>query len=58
MRNAKNLKSFVKYCENHPHQGFWQALVNWSGYNFIFGSFADSFDDYSKLQDTYENISN
>lgn len=34
-RNAKVLASFVAYCEANPEQRFWQALLNWSGQNFI-----------------------
>ena len=29
------LESFVRYCEQNPEQRFWQALRNWSGYNFV-----------------------
>lgn len=31
-RNSEKLASFVKYCEEHPEERFWQALRNWSGY--------------------------
>jgi hypothetical protein len=34
----KTLKSFVEYCEKNSHQRFWEALRNWSSYNFIYGS--------------------
>ena len=34
----KDLQSFIKYCKKHPEQRFWQALRNWSGYDFILGS--------------------
>ena len=37
-RNSKALKSFAKYCEEHPEERFWQALRNWSGYGFIIAS--------------------
>jgi len=59
MKSNVQLKSFIDYCYNHPTERFWQALRNWSGYNFIFGSNANQFDDYSKLKDTFyhENIS-
>ena len=36
--NKEVLDSFVKYCEEHPHERFWQALRNWSGYPFILAS--------------------
>lgn len=34
----KTLKSFVDYCLKHPQERFYQALTNWSGYNFIYVS--------------------
>lgn len=29
-KNRKTLVNFVKYCEKHPEERFWQALRNWS----------------------------
>ena len=29
-KNKKTLQSFIKYCEEHPEERFWQALCNWS----------------------------
>lgn len=52
-KNANQLKSFTDYCAAHPDERFWQALRNWSEYTFIFGSCADSFDDLTKLHDTF-----
>ena len=52
-RNSVTLASFVKYCENNPELRFWQALKNWSEYNFIFGSKSMHFDDFKNLHDTY-----
>jgi hypothetical protein len=37
-RNSEVLADFVKYCEAHPDERFWQALRNWSGYAFIMAS--------------------
>lgn len=37
-RNSVVLDSFVKYCEEHPEERFWQALRNWSMYAFIYVS--------------------
>lgn len=34
----KTLKSFVDYMEKNPSLRFWQAITNFSGYNFIYGS--------------------
>jgi hypothetical protein len=35
-RNSQVLASFVQYCEEHPHERFWQALRNWSEYAYIY----------------------
>lgn len=37
-KNADKLASFTAYCQAHPEERFWQALRNWSPYNFIYGS--------------------
>lgn len=29
------LLSFISYFLDHPEELFWQALRNWSGYNFV-----------------------
>jgi hypothetical protein len=34
-RNSEVLASFVAYCEANPEQRFWQALRNWTKYNFV-----------------------
>ena len=34
-RNSEVLASFVAYCTAHPSERFWQALLNWSGLNYI-----------------------
>ena len=56
-RNKKVLDDFITYCESHPNERFWQALRNWSGYDFIMGWYADEF-DFNKaremgLEDTF-----
>jgi hypothetical protein len=28
-KNAERLKSFTKYCKDHPDERFFQALRNW-----------------------------
>ena len=48
-KNKKLLASFNKHCQDHPEQRFWQALRNWSGYHFIFGSY----DMPENLEDTF-----
>ncbi len=37
-RNSEALKSFTRYCHFHPEQRFWQALRNWSKWQFILGA--------------------
>jgi len=44
---------FAAYVAVRPEQRFFQAVRNWSGYNFIFGSTAKDADDYSQLEDTF-----
>jgi hypothetical protein len=34
---TKVLESFNAYCSRHPTERFWQALRNWSCYDFILG---------------------
>lgn len=36
-RSGKALQSFVTYCFDHPKERFWQALANWSKFDYIFG---------------------
>lgn len=40
MRDEKTKQSFINYLHDDKNQGlrFWQALRNWSGFAFIFGS--------------------
>lgn len=37
-KNQNTLQSLTEYCEAHPEQRFWQAVRNWSGYNFVYVS--------------------
>ena len=37
-KNRQLLTSFILYCNNHPEERFWQALRNWSGFNFVYVS--------------------
>lgn len=34
-RNLEQLRDFVKYCNAHTELRFWQALLSWTGVNFI-----------------------
>lgn len=45
MKSKKLLESFEDYCHEHPDERFWQALRNWSEYNFIYGSNLTNFED-------------
>ena len=37
-KNLELIASFKRYCILHPEERFWQALKNWSSYNFIWVS--------------------
>jgi hypothetical protein len=38
----------------NPEERFWQALRNWSGYNFIYGSYDDDYKiELTNLEDTF-----
>jgi len=41
-QNSELLKSFADYCKAHPKQRFWQALRNWSGWEFIYAGKTNS----------------
>ena len=34
----KTTTAFINYCLENPNLRFWQAVANFSGYNFIYGS--------------------
>jgi hypothetical protein len=34
-KNEKTLQAFAEYCRSHHEERFWQALRNFSAYNFI-----------------------
>ena len=50
-RNSRALNDFITYCYAHPQERFWQALRNWSDYNFIVGHM--SHDEWTDGEDTY-----
>ena len=54
-KNSKLLESFAAYCNEYPEQRFWQALRNWSEYNFIYGSRETDPEagDLPKVEDTF-----
>ena len=56
VRSRDTLLDFVRYCEDHPQERFWQALRNWAEVDFIlFSNFAPH--DFGKeggwLKDTF-----
>jgi hypothetical protein len=52
-RNSRVLASFVAYCEAHPHERFWQALRNWSGYHLILAADEDKVFKMARCMDTF-----
>lgn len=36
IRDEKAKQSLIEYINDHPRERLWQAIRNWSGYNFIF----------------------
>jgi len=49
-------ESFILYHHTYPEQRFWQALRNWSKYNFIYGSdvsLEEGLDKLIGLKDTF-----
>ena len=54
-KNEKTLASFVAYCKANPGLRFWQALRNWSGFNFVCVRTSPPWDDWgSNCVDTFE----
>lgn len=55
-QNSKNndiLSDFTYYCHTHPQERFWQALLNWSGFMYIYGSHAFYSKGAPYLEDTF-----
>jgi hypothetical protein len=52
-KNKGKLESFIKHCQDHPEDRFWQALRNWSEYTFIYGSKEPTNIDIDALEDTF-----
>ena len=53
-KNIDKLKDFWAYCATHPNERFWQALRNWSEYNFIYGSKGlCDYDIQEEMEDTF-----
>jgi len=57
MKSKKSLDSFIKYCKANKTQRFWQALRNWSKYEFIYGSnknvYVEEIDVGNDFEDTF-----
>jgi hypothetical protein len=52
-RNIKVLSDFIKYCVDNPELRFWQALRNWSDYNFIYLSNNRADNPYVTFEDPF-----
>lgn len=52
-KNQKTLNSFIKYAKKNPEQRFWQALRNFSGYDFIYGY---KYDGKAKILEALEKL--
>lgn len=37
IRDKKTKEKFIKYLKDHPEERFWQAIRNFSKYEFILG---------------------
>ena len=54
LRSGSELKDFTDYCVGHPDERFWQALRNWSEFEYIFASNKTVENTYdSPVIDTY-----
>lgn len=45
VKSRELLWDFMEYCLKNPELRFWQALVNWSSFNYLFGSQQDTLED-------------
>lgn len=50
-KNRKDLESFTDFCIENSDLRFWQALRNWSKYEFIYAS--KTYFENSLLKDTF-----
>lgn len=56
MKSSAVLADFIAYCQAHPELRFWQALLSWSGRNFIYLSDKNAYDltnPREELHDTF-----
>jgi hypothetical protein len=52
LKDKNILNDFINYCMFNPKQRFWQALRNWSGFNFVWVSMSNGLDN-SNIKDTF-----
>lgn len=52
IRDAKTKQAFIKHLRDHPEERFWQAIRNFSGYDFILR--AEQTKNYQKAMETGE----
>lgn len=50
-RSEELLKDFTQYCKENPNQRFWQALLMWSGWSYLYVTHTPAGD--SNLKDTF-----
>lgn len=55
-KNSRLLAMFTEYCREHPSERFWQALRNWSCYNFIYGQRAGTHVSLAVDSEGYQRI--
>lgn len=48
-KNEKLLKSFTNYCKANPKLRFWQALINWAGFDISKVTISDGKITYKDL---------
>jgi hypothetical protein len=54
MQSRDLLDSFTDYCRDHPTERFWQALRNWSRFNYVLVSNATDYAERKeKALDTF-----
>ena len=53
-KNYDTLREFMRYCQDHPEQRFWQALCNWSGFFKLYGAKLEDYED--DFEDLYYRL--
>jgi hypothetical protein len=55
-RNSKILRDFIKYCQEHENERWWQCVRNFSGFAYVCVS--NKFSSGTDIRDTFhwENL--